>query len=174
MPLHTAKEIARRVAEMGVAGHAHDCVTDPVDGYCQNAESVQKDWGLLPAPEMKAAYVLACAQLHAAQIHAEALDRQTRALLRIADGPLTKMASAAVGTAHQLVDLARAVAGVAHAHEQQAGAIERLACNTFRQAESMDSMAAVIDRQLGAVSAAIEVHSESIDRLADAVETRAP
>ena len=60
MSLHTADEVAGRVARMGQAGHAHDCVTDPMDGYCANADDAAKAWGSPDSPETKAAYILGC------------------------------------------------------------------------------------------------------------------
>lgn len=58
--------------------------------------------------------------------------------------------------------------------ESIAAAIDRHADKTAELASATASIAEAISNRGEAVSAAIEVHSESVDRLADAVETRAP
>ena len=58
--------------------------------------------------------------------------------------------------------------------ESIASAIDRHADKTAELASATASIADAISNHGEAVSAAIDIHSESIDRLADAVETRAP
>ena len=151
MSLHTADEVAGRVARMGQAGHAHDCVTDPMDGYCANADDAAKAWGSPDSPETKAAYILGCSLIHAAHVLAD---------------PLAK-AFAQPG-AHP------SAAWVRDGLESIATATQRLATSVAILADATASIATAIINQGDAVSAAIDVHSESIDRLADAIETRAP
>ena len=142
MSLHPSEEIARRVATMGQAGHAQDCATDPMDAYCANADDAAKAWGSPDSPETKAAYILGCAQIHAAEVKAQAL-RYAAETLRPG---------------------LHAISGALH---RRAMTEEGKAVSLSRQESALASIGE-------AIAAAIEVHSESIDRLADAVETRAP
>ena len=58
--------------------------------------------------------------------------------------------------------------------ESIAAAIRMLASNVATLADANASIATAINNHGEALSAAIDVHSESMDRLADAVETCSP